>query len=148
MTTLHPTQHNQPPRQPPVASFRVYVSAFSRPYLVHDSIRISVLTDEGVKGFIIPRSRSVPHIMDCVDLLSDPNFINSAHVGYDRAVVYNVPPNLAMLQYAWPDELSVSSRKSTIQAPYSSLILLDSSSSRIVIRAMESVISVVDLAAI
>ena len=147
-TDLLATQRNQPPGQVALAQLRLYPDAISQPYLVHDSVRVTVLTDEGVKSLIIPRSGSVPQTMDCVDLLSESIFNSGTHVGYDRAVICRFPV-MSMLQYAWPEDHSslVLPQKSTIQTQYWSDILFDESSSRIVIGGGVSMIeAILDLA--
>ena len=149
VTDLLPTQRNQPPRQAALVQLCLYADAISQPYLVHDSVRVTVLTDEGVKGLIIPRSGSVPQTMDCVDLFSESVFSSSTRVGYDRAVVCCFPV-MSMLQYAWPEEhfSSVMPQKSTIQTHYWSDILFDESSSRIVIGGgLLGIEAILDLAA-
>jgi hypothetical protein len=106
---------------------------------------------KGVKGLIIPFSRSVSQTMDCVDLFSDSGYISVARVGYDRAVVFD-GQKPAMLQFSWPEEQSSSliSHKRPIQISYCPKIHFDSSSSRIVMcgRVFKTVVSIYDLAAV
>jgi len=149
VSTLLPTQRNQPPTQDPLARMRFLTHAISQPFLIHDSIRFSVLTRQGVKGIIVSRTRSAPRVMDCVDLLSHPNVINFGHLGYDRAVLCSFP-ELTML-YAWPGEhlSSVISHESTIQMPHCSKLLFDDYCSRLVtIQPGSTIESILDLAAI
>ena len=152
MTTLLPTQQNQPPRQDPVACFRLWVRAISQPYFVHDSIRFSVLTNEGVKGLIVPHSSSVCKTMNCVDLFSDKVISNYACVGYDRAVVCcSQPAEICMLRYTWPDEhlSSLVSHKNTIKTQYWSHLLFDECSSRILIHGdIFEIEAILDLAVV
>ena len=85
MSNLPPIQRNQPPRQDALARLQIFVNAISLPYVVLDSIRFSILTREGVKGLIVPRTRSVSRSMHHVDLLPYPNSSNFSHMGYDCA---------------------------------------------------------------
>ena len=129
MTKFLPTNPNHLPRQPAVASLQLYASAISPPYFVHDSIRFSLVTREGITGLIVPRSRSLAaRTMDHVNLFSVPNFCNSSYVGYDRAILHCFP-NPIILRYVWPEQHSSFhiSPKSTIQTLYCSL---DNSSNR------------------
>jgi hypothetical protein len=151
LTTLSTIQRNQPPRQQAVASFRLFARAISQPYILHDSIRFSVLTRKGIKGFTIPHSTTSPSL-DCVDLLSGPINIVSrryAQLGYNRAIICSLRER-NMLQYAWPEEPS-SSQTSTIQIPYCTHILFDEYSSRLICckskTRIESIL-LVDLAAL
>ena len=148
VSTLLATQRNQPPRQEALARLPFIVDAISPPYLVHDSIRFSILTTEGIKGLIVPRTRSVSRAMDCVDLFLRLNDSKSAYVGYGCAVLCNLKAPI-VLQYPWPGEHSstVVSRESAIQIPYCLKLLFDEYSSRIVTLGVGSTIEyVLDLA--
>jgi len=69
-------------------SARLWANAISPPYHVYDSIRFSVLTDEGVKGH-------ASSMIDRVDLLSYSSFCSSAQMGYDRTMLCCFPePNM------------------------------------------------------
>ena len=150
VSILPPTQRNQPPTQDALARFPLFTIAISQPYLVHDSIRFSILTTKGVKGLIIPHTRSVSHAIECVDLISHPNAGNFSHLGYDRALLCSIQKPV-VLQYAWPDDhsSSVVSQKCTIQIPLCSKLLFDEYSSRLVVIGEGSMIeSILDYAAI
>jgi len=153
LTTLPPTQRNQPPRQQAVACLPFSVRVISQPFLVNDSIRFIVLTHngagKGVKGLIIPLSTSASHnTMEVVDLLSGPIICRNAHLGYHRAVVCSAPEP-TMLQYAWPEEHASLSLSSTIQTPYCTHILFDDYSSRLISCGVGSTIDyILDLAAL
>jgi len=147
VSTLLPTQQNQPPAQGALARLKLIVDAISPPYLVHDSIRFSILTSEGVKGLIVPHTRSVSRAMSCIDLLSRPNVSNSSHVGLN--VGYVGEP--IVLQYSWPGEHSsfIVSQESSIRLPYCPKLLFDDYSSRLVTLGVGSTIEyILDLAAI
>ena len=149
VSILPPTQRNQPPRQDALAWLPFFTIAISAPYLVHDSIRFSILTIKGVKGLIIPHTRSVSRTIECVDLISHPNFSNCSHLSYDRALLCSIQKPI-VLQYAWPDEhsSSVVSQKDTIQIPLCSELLFDEYSSRLVTLGIGSMIeSILDYAA-
>ena len=120
----------------------------SKPYVVHDYIRFSVLSDTGVKGLVIRSSNGVSHTMDCVDLLLDDSLCTpNSHVGYDRGVVYWWP-QLITLQYTWPEDTrSLISQKHAAQMPnHDSEVLYDETSGRIVIYGYESHVKCIDLA--
>jgi len=149
VSNLSPIQRNQPPRQDALARLQIFVNAISPPYAVQDSIRFSILTSEGVKGLIVPRTRSVSRSMHHVDLLPYPNSSNFSHMGYDCAISSTEDP--VVLQYAWPEEYSSSlvSQKRTIQIHYCSELLFDEYSSRFVTFAIGSMIKYIsDLSAI
>ena len=149
VSTLPPTQRNQPPRQDALARLQLFINAISPPYILYDSIRFSVLTNEGVKGLIVPRTRSVSRSIDCIDLLSHSNLSNFSHVGYNRAVLCSIQKPI-VLQYPWPeDSSSVVSQKSAIQMPSCSELLFDEYSNRIVTIGVGSRIKrILDLPAI
>jgi len=149
VSTLPPLHRNQPPRQDALARLELFVNAISPPYLVQDSIRFSILVKEGIKGLIIPLTRSASRSMDCVDLLSQPNFCDFCHVGYDRAVLCAIQ-NPILLQFPWPEHSSsVVSQKSTIQMPSCSELLFDEYSNRLVTFELGlSINRILDLAAI
>jgi len=147
VSTLPPTQRNQPPRQDALARLQLFMNAISPPYLFQDSIRFTILNNEGVKGLIVPRTRSASRSMNCVDLLSHPNFGDFSHVCYDRAVLCAIQP--IVLQFPWPEHSSsVVSQKSTIQMPSCSELLFDEYSSRLVTFNGLSIKRILDLAAI
>ena len=147
VSTLPPTHRNQPPRQDALA-LQLYMNAVSPPYLVHDSIRFSVLNTEGIKGLIFPLTRSASYSFDRVDLLSHPNFTSFCYLGYDSALLLAIQ-NPILLQFPWPEHSSsVVSQKSTIQMPSYSELLFDEYSSRLVtFGAGSSVKRILDLAA-
>jgi len=159
VSTLPPTQQNQPPRQDALARLPLFMDAISQPYLVQDSIRFSILTKEGIKGLIVPRTRSASRSMDCiellshpnfcVDILSHPNFREFSHMGYDRAVLCPIQKPI-VLQYPWPEHSSfVVSQKSTIQKTSCSEFLFDEYSNRLVTFEYGfSIKRILDLAAI
>jgi len=149
VSILPPTQRNQPPRQDSLARFPLFTIAISLPYFTHDSIRFSILTIKGVKGLIIPHTRSVSPAIECVDLISHPNVTNFSHLSYDRALLCSILKPV-VLQYAWPDKhpSSVVSRKGTIQIPLCSKLLFDEYSSRLITLGVGSTIeSILDYAA-
>jgi len=152
VSTLLPTQQNQPPAQDAQARLKLFADAISPPHIVHDSIRFSIITRRGIKGLIVPRTRNASPALDWIDLLSRPNISNSAHlglaVGYHCAVLYDFEDPI-MLQYSWPGKHSstVVSQESTLQIPYCSKLLFDEYSNRLVTLGVGSMIeSILDFA--
>jgi len=99
--------------------------------LIHDSIRFSVLTREGVKGLIVSRIRNAPGVMGCVDL-----FI----LRIWAMILQSCEPTV--LQYAWPNEQpsAAVSQANTIQVPYCSELLFDGYSTISLQSTIESIL--------
>jgi len=74
VSVLPPTQRNQPSRQDALARLPLFTIAISTPYVVHNSIRFSILTTEGVKGLIVPHTRNISRTIECVDLVEHADF--------------------------------------------------------------------------
>ena len=140
--TTIPIQSNQASSQRPVASFHWRLKGISRPYLIHDTIRFSVVSDLGIKGLVIPCSRSAANIIDCVDLVSDTTFETFTQVAYDRVVGNHESQGPVVARFTWPDDVSSSvATQNKIINPrltFTSNTLFDSSSSRIVVFRMIS----------
>ena len=132
----NPVQLYQPPAQAPIASFHCILRGISRPYLIDDTLRFTVVTDKNIKGLIIPCSRSVGTLIDCVDLVSNTTFKPYCKVAYDRVVGNNRSSGPVMAQFGWPDDLSSVLIQKKIQItylPFTAATFFDSSSSRIVV---------------
>ena len=147
--TANPIQDNQPPGQLPIASFRWFARKFSRPYIVDGTVRFSVVIHDSVKGLIIPCSRSATNIVDSVDLVSDTTFDPDSVVTYDRVVgTFNELRGLAVARYTWPDDLSSSLGIQKTDLPFSSHVLFDSSSGRIVVGKVSDYLTTFDFTAV
>ena len=134
VATVNPILVNQPPAQPPIASFRCFLTGISRPYLVGGTVRFSVVTLDGIKGLIIPRSRSAANIIDSVDLVSDTTFVLDSVVTYDRVLGgFSGSRGLVVARFTWPDDPSSFLAIQKTDLPFWSDALFDSSSGRYVV---------------
>ena len=147
--TADPFQQNHyPAPQPPIASFRWLVTGISRPHLVDDTIRFSVVIRDSIKGLIIPRSRSATNVVDSVDLVSDTTFDPDSVVNYDRVVgTLTGLRGLVVARFTWPDDPSSSVMIQETDLPFSLNALFDSSSGRVVVTKISDDLATFDLTA-
>ncbi len=137
-TNLLPSQHpHHNSKFPYIDHLDFTILATSQPYIVNDSIRISVVTFAGVKGVVIPLSSGPNSSMECIDL-SGKFPRKYAQISYDCVVSLRDWPVATILQYGWPDQPAptVVSRRTITQSKEMDCdptVCFDASSGRLVV---------------
>lgn len=137
-TNLLPSQHQHHiSKFPYIDHLSFTVLANSQPYIVHNSIRITIMTFAGVKGVVIPLSPGPDWRMESIDLSGGfPR--KYVQIGYNCVVSLQDWPVATILQYGWPDQPApaVASRKTIVNSKgmdCEPTVCFDESSGRLVV---------------
>ena len=81
-------------------SCNIGARAISQPYFIHNSTRLTLLTQYGVKGLTVSDTSD----LDLVDLLPGNFHGRSICMGYNLAAIIRRWPTILIVQYAWLEE--------------------------------------------